>query len=130
MCNSAVHRQFNMITEPFPFSTFQFLRTCNRLILPTGGYPLFHFFQILDLIKIFVKFAQEQLHCCQGSSHPYIDSRSPLLIKPTKRFLDFSTNPSTKVFAYSRIIQPFNTLMSLETSKHCTERVGSQNLFQ
>ncbi|XP_055918892.1 transcription factor ces-2 [Eupeodes corollae] len=35
MCNSAVHRSFDGIVDPFSFSTFHLLRTCNRLMLPS-----------------------------------------------------------------------------------------------
>ena len=35
MCNTPVHhRNVNNLVEPFSFSTFHFLRTRNRLMLP------------------------------------------------------------------------------------------------
>lgn len=38
MCNTSLHqRNFNNLVEPFSFSTFHFLRTRNRLMLPTNA---------------------------------------------------------------------------------------------
>lgn len=38
MCNSSLHpRNFNNLVEPLSFSTFQFLRSRNRLMLSSDG---------------------------------------------------------------------------------------------
>ncbi|XP_037917135.1 D site-binding protein isoform X1 [Hermetia illucens] len=92
MCNSAVHRQFNMITEPFPFSTFQFLRTCNRLILPT------------DVRQYYTVAKDKSFECLPGTS---ISESKTLPQLTTTKSIEIPPNPdSTPIFTSSSASYP------------------------
>ncbi|XP_061391493.1 thyrotroph embryonic factor [Musca vetustissima] len=83
MCNTSLHqRNFNNLVEPFSFSTFHFLRTRNRLMLPPNAEPSPYYNLLKDGPQVNPSQLDTILH------HNYETAKTP----PTSPILDVIDN--------------------------------------